>query len=60
MKLSIITVNLNNVAGLKKTIESVIHQTFHDFEYIVIDGGSKDGSIGIIKKFSEQIRLLDK
>ncbi len=55
MKLSIITINFNNAVGLKKTIESVVNQTSNDFEYIVIDGGSKDGSIDIIKKYDSKI-----
>ena len=55
MKLSIITVNLNNAEGLRKTIESVVSQTFTDFEYIVIDGGSTDGSIEIIKQYTDKI-----
>lgn len=55
MKLSIVTINLNNKDGLLKTIHSVINQTFKDFEYIVIDGGSKDGSIEIIKEFESYI-----
>jgi glycosyltransferase involved in cell wall biosynthesis len=50
MKLSIITVNLNNEAGLQKTLESVFCQTFTDYEYIIIDGGSTDGSLKLIKK----------
>ena len=45
MKLSIITVNLNNKAGLEKTLRSLSAQTFGDFESIVIDGGSTDGSM---------------
>lgn len=53
-KLSIITVNLNNAAGLRKTIESVINQTFTDYEYIIIDGGSTDGSVEIIKEFADK------
>lgn len=44
MKLSIITINFNNIDGLKKTFESVVNQTFTDYEWIVIDGGSTDGS----------------
>jgi len=52
MKLSIITVNLNNRDGLQKTIDSVICQTFRDFEWIVIDGGSTDGSKELIEKYS--------
>jgi len=50
MMLSIITVNLNNVSGLNKTINSVFYQTFTDFEYIIIDGGSTDGSLQIIEE----------
>lgn len=53
MKLSIITVNLNNRDGLQKTIDSVICQTFKDFEWIVIDGGSTDGSKELIEQYSE-------
>lgn len=55
MKLSIITVNLNNKDGLPKTIDSVISQTFKDFEWIVIDGGSTDGSKELIEKYSDHI-----
>lgn len=55
MKLSIITVNLNNKDGLQKTIDSVISQTFKDFEWLVIDGGSVDGSKELIEKYSDQI-----
>ncbi len=50
MKLSIITVNLNNATGLQKTMESVFAQTFTDYEYIIIDGGSTDGSKELIEK----------
>ena len=53
-KLSIITVNLNNKAGLQKTIESVFSQTFTDYEYLVIDGGSEDGSKELIKKYENK------
>lgn len=54
MKLSIITINYNNREGLKKTINSVINQTFRDFEYILIDGGSEDGSKEIILQHEAQ------
>lgn len=50
MKLSIITVNLNNIEGLKNTLKSVKKQTYKEFEYIVIDGASTDGSVDIIKE----------
>lgn len=52
MILSIITINYNNISGLKKTFNSVLLQSFKDFEWIVIDGGSTDGSREIIE--SEQ------
>ena len=54
-KLSVITINYNNAAGLEKTIESVIQQTYTDFEFIIIDGASTDGSVDVIKKYSEKI-----
>ncbi|MBR4197314.1 MAG: glycosyltransferase [Bacteroidales bacterium] len=50
MKLSIITINRNNAVGLEKTMHSVASQTCKDFEYIVIDGASTDGSVEVIKK----------
>ena len=53
MKLSIITVNFNNKQGLQKTIDSVISQTYQDFEWIIIDGGSTDGSKELIEKYQE-------
>ena len=55
VKLSIITINYNNRDGLKRTIESVIAQTDNRFEYIVIDGGSTDGSADIIKDNEKSI-----
>lgn len=54
-KLSIITINYNNREGLRKTIESVVNQTYRDFEYIVIDGGSTDGSVEVIKEYADRI-----
>lgn len=50
IKLSIITINYNNVTDLLKTIKSVFEQTWKDFEYIIIDGGSTDGSVEEIIK----------
>lgn len=55
MKVSVITINLNNASGLKKTIESVINQTFKAFEFFIIDGNSTDKSIEIIKKYNDNI-----
>lgn len=52
-KISIITINYNNVDGLKRTVESVINQTWREFEYIIIDGGSADGSAQYIQENQE-------
>ncbi len=54
-KLSIITVCFNEAKTIEKTIKSVVGQTFTDFEYIVIDGGSTDGTVDIINKYSDRI-----
>lgn len=53
MKLSIITINYNNCDGLKRTIDSVVSQTFTDYEWIIIDGGSNDGSRELIEQYQE-------
>lgn len=55
MQLSIITINYNNKSGLEETIKSVVSQKYSDFQYIVIDGGSTDGSVDVIKKYSDKI-----
>lgn len=55
MKYSVITVCYNDKVGLEKTIKSVIDQTYNDFEYIIIDGASTDGSVEIIKKYNSKI-----
>jgi len=52
---SIITINKNNALGLHKTIESVVNQSYKNFEFIVIDGDSSDHSVEIIKKFRDKI-----
>ena len=54
MKLSIITINRNNAAGLEKTMRSVAEQTYKEFEYIVVDGASSDGSVEEIKKLEKE------
>ena len=50
MKLSIITINKNNLRGLINTGASLLSQTTNDFEWIIIDGGSTDGSVAYIKE----------
>lgn len=55
MKLSVITINYNNLEGLKRTINSIVPQTFSDFEWIIIDGGSTDGSRELIEQYADHI-----
>ena len=55
MRLSIITVNYNNREGLVRTARSVVEQTFSDFECMVVDGGSTDGSVGVIQEYADRI-----
>ena len=54
MKLTIITINRNNADGLDKTMQSVASQNADDFEYVVVDGASTDGSVAVIRRFAEQ------
>ena len=54
-KISIITINYNDSSGLQKTFDSVFGQTWQDFEYVVIDGGSTDGSKELIEHYQNQI-----
>lgn len=58
MRISLITINRNNVAGLEKTMQSVAAQTFKEFEYIVIDGASTDGSVEVIKRYESAFAHL--
>ncbi len=55
MTFSIITINYNNHSGLRRTINSVLDLSYNNMEFIVIDGGSSDGSIDTIKEFEEHI-----
>lgn len=51
MKLSIITINYNDAKGLKKTLDSVVAQTYPNIEHIIVDGGSTDGSVDVIREY---------
>jgi glycosyltransferase involved in cell wall biosynthesis len=55
MKYTIITINYNNKDGLRQTIKSVIEQSFKGFEFIIIDGGSTDGSLDVLKEYNKKI-----
>jgi len=54
-ELSLITINRNDKVGLKRTIKSVLSQNFKDFEFIIIDGGSTDGSVDVIQNYKKYI-----
>lgn len=58
MKFSIITVSFNSDSTLEQTIQSVFNQTFKDIEYIVIDGGSTDGTLTILNKYKDQLKFI--
>ena len=55
MTLTIITINRNNLNGLEKTVQSVAAQTTADFEYVVVDGGSTDGSVETVRQMSTRL-----
>ena len=56
MKLSVITINRNNAAGLRNTMKSVFAQTYRDFEFVVVDGASTDRSVEVIQEFDSKIK----
>lgn len=57
VRISIITINYNDIDGLKKTYKSVKNQKYENIEYIVVDGKSYDGSINFLKENEDQIDL---
>ena len=58
LKVSIITVVRNNKETIKDAIDSVLSQTYKDIEYIVIDGGSTDGTVDIVKEYQDKISVF--
>lgn len=58
MKVSIITVCYNSVSTIEQTINSVISQDYEDIEYIIIDGGSTDGTLDVIDKYRDKIKMV--
>ncbi len=58
LKVSVITVCLNAEDLIERTLRSVVDQTYPDIEYIVVDGGSKDKTLDIVKRYSEHIDVI--
>lgn len=54
IKISIITINFNNSKGLVQTLDSVAQQTYNNYEHIIIDGASTDGSKSIIEQYKNK------
>ncbi|MBR2265465.1 MAG: glycosyltransferase, partial [Paludibacteraceae bacterium] len=54
MRVSVITITYNAERWLERTMRSVLAQRCKDYEYIIVDGGSKDGTIDIVKRLEPQ------
>ena len=56
--LTVITVVYNNVRDVERTLQSVVHQTYPHIEYIIVDGGSTDGTVDVINRYADRIARL--
>ena len=59
MRLSIITITYNNLVGLRKTADSVLEQTMSDFEWIIIDGASTDGTKEYLAAMAAKLQITN-
>lgn len=58
MKFSIVTVCYNSLGTIEHTIHSVLTQHYKEFEFIIVDGGSTDGTVEMLKKYAKQIKYI--
>ena len=58
MKISIVTIVRNDAAHIEETINSVLSQNYPDVEYVIIDGGSTDGTVEIIEKYKSKLAFF--
>lgn len=58
MRLSIVTINYNNAEGLRKTLASVVSQTYKSIEHIIIDGASTDDSVNVIESYVRDVSCM--
>ena len=56
MNISVITVCFNSKDDLRKTLDSVLSQTYVDMEYLVVDGGSRDGSVDLLRAYESKFK----
>ena len=59
MRLSIVSINYNDAKGLERTLNSVLDQTYEGIEHIIVDGGSTDESVDVIKKYVQRVSELE-
>lgn len=57
-KISIITITYNSESSLEETIQSIVSQNYPNLEYLIIDGGSKDGTLNIVDKYRDKIAVV--
>ena len=58
MKISIVTISYNSVDTIEDTLKSVTSQDYNNVEYIIVDGGSNDGTLDVINKFKDNIQTI--